>query len=149
MRKKLNMIFICFGNSCRSQMAEGWARHLHQDTINAFSAGIEPRRLDPLAVQVMKEAGVDISSQETHSVQAFLKQDLDYAILVCCEAAEACPVFPAGVTMIKQPFDDPPQLTKGMSEDDRLALYRRVRDEIRAYVAGLREVLAKTPQAVA
>jgi arsenate reductase (thioredoxin) len=149
MPRKLNVIFICFGNSCRSQMAEGWARHLHPDTLNAFSAGIEPRRIDPLAIQVMKEAGVDISRQETHSVQAFLKQDIDYAILVCSEAAEVCPAFPAAVTLIHQPFDDPPQLTKDMSEGDGVAVYRRVRDEIRAYVAGLPELLAQTPKAMA
>jgi arsenate reductase (thioredoxin) len=149
MPKRLNVIFVCFGNSCRSQMAEGWAHYLHRDTLNAFSAGIEPRRIDPLAIQVMKEAGVDISTQETHSVQAFLTHDIDYAILVCSEAAEVCPAFPAAVTMIHQPFDDPPQLTKGMSDGDRLAVYRRVRDEIRSYVASLSELLAKTPQAVA
>ena len=86
MDKKLNVLFVCTGNSCRTQMAEGWARHLHSDQLNPFSAGTEPRRVDPLAVKVMKEAGVDISAQETHHVRAFLAEDLDVVITVCSEA---------------------------------------------------------------
>jgi len=149
MDKKSNVLFVCYGNSCRSQMAEGWAHHLHPGAISAFSAGIEPRRIDPLAIQVMKEAGVDISHQETHSVEEFLGQAIDYAILVCSEAAEVCPAFPAEVTVARQPFDDPPALTKGMDKEDRLAVYRRVRDEIRAYVARLPDLVSKAPSSIA
>ncbi|MGA7982671.1 MAG: arsenate reductase ArsC [Chromatiaceae bacterium] len=139
MSRKLNVIFVCWGNSCRSQMAEGWAR---PDTLNPFSAGIEPKpHVDPLAVRVMKEAGVDIAYQETHRVSAFLTHDIDAAILVCDEAADACPTFPPQVKTIRRTFDDPPRLAEGGGEEARLAVYRRVRDEIRAYVAQLPELL--------
>ncbi len=142
MSRKLNVIFICRGNSCRSQMAEGWARHLHADKLNPFSAGIEPKpHVDPLAVQVMKEAGVDIAYQETHRVSAFLTQDIDAAILVCDEAADVCPTFPSKVKTIRRMFNDPPRLAEGQGTQVRLAVYRRVRDEIRAYVAQLPELL--------
>ena len=142
MNRKLNVIFVCWGNSCRSQMAEGWARHLHRDTLNPFSAGIEPKpHVDPLAVQVMKEVGVDISFQETHRISTFLTQDIDAAILVCDEAASACPTFPSKVKTIRHTFDDPPRLAARQDEEARLAVYRRVRDEIRAYVAQLPELL--------
>ncbi len=144
MDKKLNVLFVCTGNSCRSQMAEGWARHLQGDAINPFSAGIEPRRVDPLAVKVMKEAGVDISHQETNAVHEFLTQDLDCVVTVCSEAGEACPAFPEQVRVLHQPFDDPPWLTRtAQREEEKLAVYRRVRDEIRDYVEKLPQVLRR------
>ncbi len=143
MPKKLNVLFVCTGNSCRSQMAEGWARHLHSDQLNPFSAGTEPRRVDPLAVKVMKEAGVDISAQETHHVRAFLAEDLDVVITVCSEATKVCPAFPGKVRMVYKPFDDPPGLTRATDrEEEKLAVYRRVRDEIRDYVEKLPEAFA-------
>lgn len=142
--KKLNVIFVCTGNSCRSQMAEGWARHLHPDTIEAFSAGLSPRPVDPLAVRVMAEAGVDISKQESHAVESFLTADIDLAITLCSDAAEHCPTFPPSVRMLHEPFDDPPHLSKPeMSTEQRLALYRRVRDQIRDYVASLPQTAAE------
>jgi arsenate reductase (thioredoxin) len=138
MTTKLNVIFVCSGNSCRSQMAEGWAKHLHTDRFRAFSAGTNPRqRVDPLAIQVMKEAGIDIARQETHAVEAFLAQDIDVAITVCDDAAESCPTFPAGVRMIHRPFDDPPRLAEGRTDAESLEIYRRVRDDIRTYVERL------------
>jgi len=154
MSRKLNVIFVCWGNSCRSQMAEGWARHLHPDTLNPFSAGIEPKpHVDPLAVLVMKEAGVNIAYQETHRMSAFLSHDIDAAILVCDEAADACPTFPSKVKTIRHTFDDPPRLAAGHDETELLAVYRRVRDEIRAYVAQPPELLGcvdpASPQATA
>jgi arsenate reductase len=149
MHQKANVIFVCWGNSCRSQMAEGWARHLHGERLRAFSAGIEPKpQVDPLAVRVMKEAGVDISFQETHRVSRFIAQDIDAAILVCDEAADACPAFPPQVRTIRQTFDDPPRLAEGMDEEARLAVYRRVRDEIRDYVERLPDLLGVAPAAV-
>ncbi len=147
MSEKLNVIFVCSGNSCRSQMAEGWVRHLHAEKLRPFSAGIKPRpRVDPLAIAVMKEAGVDIAGQETHAVEEFLLQNIDFAITVCDDAAESCPTFPAGVRMIHHPFDDPPRLAEGKSEPEGLAIYRRVRDEIRSYIVALPVVLAHTAQ---
>ena len=144
MARKQNVIFVCTGNSCRSQMAEGWAHHLHADALSPFSAGLEPRPLDPLAVRVMEEVGVDISTQESHAIEAFLNQDIDVAITVCSEStADRCPAFPDGVKVISHPFDDPPKLTAGMvDEEEKLGVYRRVRDEIREYVEGLPGQLA-------
>jgi arsenate reductase (thioredoxin) len=142
MSQKANVLFVCTGNSCRSQMAEGWAHYLYPDRINAFSAGIEPRRIDPLAVKVMKEAGVDISRQDSHSVDNFLARDLDLVVTVCSGAKEACPRFPAIAKMVHQPFDDPPQLARNSgTEDEALVHYRRVRDEIRDFVRRLPDTL--------
>lgn len=142
MSRRLNVNFVCWGNSCRSQMAEGWARHLHPDSLNPYAAGIEPKpRVDPLAVQVMKEAGVDIAYQETRRVSAFLSHDIDAAILVRDEAADVRPTFPPKVKTVRHTFDDPPRLAEGQGEDLRSAVYRRVRDEIRAYVARLPKLL--------
>jgi len=144
MNRKLNVLFVCTGNSCRSQMAEGWTRHLRGDAINPFSAGIEPRRIDPLAVKVMREAGVDISRQETHAVHEFLREDIDFVVTVCSEAAEMCPAFPGKVKVLHQPFDDPPWVTRATErEEEKLAVYRRVRDEIREFVQGLPESLRR------
>ena len=144
MGRKLNVLFVCTGNSCRSQMAEGWARHLRGDVINPFSAGIEPRRLDPLAVKVMKEAGVDISNQETHAVHDFLTEDIDFVVTLCRGAATTCPGFPEKVKVLHQPFDDPPSLTSTTQpEEEKLAVYRRVRDEIRDYVDKLPAILTR------
>lgn len=144
MDRKLNVLFVCTGNSCRSQIAEGWARHLRGDVINPFSAGIEPKRIDPLAVKVMKEAGVDISNQETHSVHHFLTEDIDFVVTLCSGAAATCPGFPEKVKLLHQPFDDPPWLTRAIpSEEGKLAVYRRVRDEIRDYVEKLPAILTQ------
>ena len=148
MSRKPNVIFVCWGNSCRGQMAEGWVQLLRPDTLRPFSAGVEPKpHVDPLAVQVMKEAGVDIAFQETHRVSAFLTHDIDAAILVCDEAAYACPTFAPQVRTIRHTFDDPPRLAAGQDEEARLAVYRRVRDEIRAYVAQLPELLGSADPA--
>ena len=87
MTSKKNIVFVCESNFCRSQMAEGWSHHLHPEKINAFSAGIGTNPLDPLAVKVMREEGVDISKQESHAVQDFIEEDIDYVVTVCSEAA--------------------------------------------------------------
>ena len=137
---KKTILFVCEMNTCRSQMAEGWAHYLYPDKINAFPAGIRTGPLDPLAVKVMKEAGVDISGHETHEVKDFMKKDIDCVITVCNTAAQKCPSFAAEVNVICQSFDNPPELTKNLNnEDEKLAVYRRVRDEIRLFVEGLPE----------
>lgn len=136
--RKLKILFLCTGNSCRSQMAEGWARHLKGDQIEAYSAGIEAHGLNPDAVRVMAEAGADISGQRSKRVGGFQGTAFDYVVTVCGHAQEHCPVFPGKATMIHVGFDDPPRLAAdAQTEDERLAPYRRVRDEIRAFVETL------------
>jgi len=141
----LKILFLCTGNSCRSQMAEGWARQLKADKIEAYSAGIETHGLNPNAVKVMAEADVDITSQKSQHVDEFKHVQFDYVITVCDNAAESCPVFSGDAKVIHQPFDDPPRLAReAASEEEGLAHYRRVRDEIRDYVASLPENLQAT-----
>ena len=138
----LKVLFLCTGNSCRSQMAEGWARHLKGDLIEAYSAGVETHGLNPNAVRVMAEAGVDISKQQSQHIDQFREVPLDYVITVCGHAHESCPVF-SGRTQVKHVgFDDPPRLAKqAATEDEALNHYRRVRDEIRAFVETLPDAL--------
>lgn len=143
--KKLNVLFLCTGNSCRSQMAEGWCRYLKGDVIEPFSAGIETHGLNPTAVRVMAEAGVDISAHKSQHVSEFEDIAFDYVVTVCGHANENCPMFPGKAKVIHAGFDDPPALAKAAkSEADALDVYRRVRDEIRAFVEGLPESLKKT-----
>jgi len=136
----MKVLFLCTGNSCRSQMAEGWTRHLHRDKFEVFSAGIEPKTLDPRAVIVMAEAGVDISRQKSKSINDLKSADFDYVITVCGHANENCPVFPGRTKVIHVGFEDPPKLAANTtSEDDALSHYRRIRDEIKAFVENLPE----------
>ena len=138
MTRKLKVLFLCTGNSCRSQMAEGWARALRGGEIEAYSAGVETHGLNPLAARVMAEAGVDISGQRSKLVDGLRDAPFDLVVTVCDRAREACPVFPGRVRVIHRDFDDPPRLARGAkTEDEALAHYRRVRDEIRAFVEGL------------
>ena len=134
--RKLRVLFLCTGNSCRSQMAEGWARALKRDAIDAYSAGIETHGLNPLAVKVMAEAGVDISRQRSKSVNEVDTVDFDYVVTVCGHANESCPMWLRDMAkVIHVGFDDPPRLAKGAkTEEEALAHYRRVRDEIKAFV---------------
>ena len=138
----MNILFLCTGNSCRSQMAEGWARHLKGDVLEAHSAGVETHGLNPIAVRVMAEAGVDISAQQSQHIDEFQNVPLDYVITVCSRAHESCPVFPGKTKVTHVGFDDPPRLAKeAATEDEALSHYRRVRDEIRAFVETLPEAL--------
>jgi arsenate reductase len=140
--QKLNILFLCTGNSCRSQMAEGWGRHLKGDLVDFHSAGIETHGLNPNAVKVMAEAGVDISGQRSQHIDEFKDTALDYVITVCGHADEHCPIFPGRTKVVHRGFDDPPKLAReAATEEEGLAHYRRVRDEIRAYVATLPESL--------
>ncbi len=136
--RKISILFLCTGNSCRSQMAEGWTRHLKADSIDAFSAGIEKHGVNPLAILVMAEAGVDIAGQESTLISELSQQEFDYVVTLCDHANEACPYFPARIKRIHRPFADPPALAaNAVDEEERLKTYRRVRDEIRDFVAGL------------
>ena len=138
MDSKFKILFLCTGNSCRSQMAEGWTRHLKGDIIDVWSAGVETHGLNPHAVKVMAEAGVDISLHHSKHVREVLDIPFDYVITVCDSARESCPLFPRPIKKIHKSFDDPPFLAKSAkSETEILDIYRRVRDEIRAYVETL------------
>ncbi len=138
----MKILFLCTGNSCRSQMAEGWARHLKGDVIEAHSAGIETHGLNPLAVKVMAEAGVDISGQRSKLVGELADVEFDYVVTVCGHANEHCPIFPGKTSVVHVGFDDPPKLAAdAKTEEEALAHYRRVRDEIKAFVETLPESL--------
>ncbi|EGJ50496.1 arsenate reductase ArsC [Desulfocurvibacter africanus] len=134
----LKVLFLCTGNSCRSQMAEGWVRALKSDAIEAWSAGIEKHGMNPLAMKVMAEAGVDISGQYSKTVDELPRREFDYVITLCGHASENCPYFPGKAKRLHAGFDDPPQLAKdAKSEEEALVHYRRVRDEIRAFVEAM------------
>ena len=134
--KKIKVLFLCTGNSCRSQMAEGWARHLLSDQIEAYSAGIEAHGMNPNAVRVMQEEGVDISGQSSKLVSTLIDVPLDLVITVCGHADENCPAFLGKARVVHVGFDDPPKLAKtAANEDEALGHYRRVRDEIRKFIS--------------
>lgn len=142
--KKLKVLFLCTGNACRSQMSEGWARHLEGGRIEAWSAGIAPYGLDPRAVEVMAEAGVDISGHTSKHLDTLLHLTFDYVITVCDNAAESCPVFPGKAPKVHRGFQDPPALARSArSDEEALDHYRRVRDEIRAFIETLPGALTR------
>ena len=133
--KKLNVLFLCTGNSCRSQMAEGWARHLKSDCIEAFSAGVNPHGINERAVAIMAEAGVDISSHTSNHLDEYSMIDFDYVITVCDNAKEHCPLYSGKTTMIHHTFEDPSFV---IGTDDQITSeFRRVRDEIRDFIAAM------------
>jgi len=140
----MKILFLCTGNSCRSQMAEGWARHLKGDALEPYSAGIEKHGMNPHAVKVMGEAGVDISKHHSKMLDELAGVTFDYVVTVCGHANEHCPVFPGKTKVIHVGFEDPPKLTKNMDDGEaKLAVYRRVRDEIRRFVETLPAALTK------
>lgn len=133
--RKPRVCFLCTGNSCRSQMAEGWARRLRADDFDACSAGTDPHGLNPDAVAVMRESGVDIAGHWSKTLEQLGEPAPDVIVAVCDSAAESCPAPPAGVRVIRHAFEDPPRLAAGAAtEEDRLRPYRRVRDEIRRFI---------------
>jgi len=138
-KEKIKVLFLCTGNACRSQMAEGWARHLKSDVIEAYSAGVWPVGVSSRATHVMAEAGVDISSQTSNHVDEFLTIDFDYVITLCDNAREQCPVFSGKARMIHRAFEDP-TFVMGSTEAI-LAAFRRTCDQIRAFVETLPESL--------
>ncbi len=140
---KLKILFLCTGNSCRSQMAEGWARHLKSAMLEPYSAGIEKHGLNPHAVKVMSKAGVDISTQYSKTPAEIGSVPFDYVVTVCGHANENCPIFPGKAKIVHVGFEDPPKLTKHLPDgEEKLAIYRRVRDEIRKFVGMLPAALA-------
>jgi arsenate reductase len=139
MNPKLKILFLCTGNSCRSQMAEGFAKALHPDTIEAHSAGIDPHGMNLLAIQVMRETGVDITSHHSKHADSLNNIPFDYVITVCGHANETCPAWLGkNSTVVHVGFDDPPALAKSAkTPEEALTHYRRVRDEIKAYIQTL------------
>lgn len=136
------VLFLCTANSCRSQMAEGLCNARWPGTIVARSAGTRPGILNPRAAAVLKEIGIDIFSNTCKRADNFKAEQFDAVITVCDSAKESCPIFPGARRLIHTPFDDPPQLTANASNDDEaLPVYRRVRDEIRAFVETLPSLL--------
>ena len=134
----MKILFLCTGNSCRSQMAEGWGKKLLAGKAEVFSAGTNPGTVDPRAIKVMAEAGVDISGHRSKHASEFKDVAFDLVVTVCDRARESCPVWFGKAEKLHKSFEDPPFLAKeAKSEEAALAHYRRVRDEIRAFVAGL------------
>lgn len=137
MEPKKKVLFLCTGNSCRSQMAEGFARALRPD-LDAYSAGVEKHGLNPQAVTVMAEAGVDVSGQWSKTVDELPTREFDMIVTLCGHANEHCPYFPGKARRLHAGFDDPPALARdARSDEEALGPYRRVRDEIRDFVASL------------
>jgi arsenate reductase len=141
---KVKVLFLCTGNSCRSQMAEGWARHFKGDVLEAYSAGIEKHGMNPHAIAVMREAGVDISRQFSKTPAEIGAVEFDFVITLCGHADGHCPTFPATTRVIHVGFDDPPKLTRHLPDgEEKLAVYRRVRDEIQRFVNSLPESMTR------
>ncbi len=126
------MLFLCTHNSARSQMAEGLLRHLAGDRFEVMSAGTEATHVRPQAIEVMGEIGIDISRQESKTLERYLGEPFDYVITVCDDANEACPVFPGAKSRLHWSFKDPSQATGG--EEERLEVFRTVRDEILIHI---------------
>lgn len=140
----MNILFLCTGNSCRSQMAEGWARHLWSEKFMSYSAGIETHGLNPNAVAVMAEAGVDISDHCSKHIDDLSGISFNYVVTVCGHANEHCPVFGGDTKTIHVGFEDPPKLAaKTKSKEEALNYYRKVRDEIRKFVETLPEEIER------
>lgn len=136
------VLFLCTGNSCRSQMAEGWARHQSNGKLVPCSAGTKPQGVNPLAVRVMAEVGIDISSNSSKHLNSLPEDSFEYLVTVCDSAHEACPVLSGRVKKLHVGFDDPPKLAaSARTEEEALSHYRRVRDEIREFVVTLPERL--------
>ena len=146
--QRTRVLFLCTGNSCRSQMGEGWARHLYPDTVDAYSAGIEKHGLNLNAVRVMTEVGIDITGHTSKTLDDLKGVEFDLVITVCGHAHETCPVFPADARVVHQGFDDPPKLAlDAETEEEALAHCRRVRDEIGAFMQTLPELIRTQPNA--
>lgn len=145
--QRLKVLFVCTGNSVRSQMAEGWTRYLKGDAVEAYSAGTDPRGLDPRAVKVMAEVGVDISGQPSEHVDEVKHLEFDYVVTVCGHANENCPLFLGKTKVVHIAFDEPSKLAENeKSEEEVLVHFRRVRDDIKAFVERLPGALAEYSQ---
>jgi arsenate reductase len=142
MADRINVLFLCTGNSCRSQIAEGWTNHLKSDIIEGYSAGIRPIGVNPKTIQVMAEAGVDISNHTSKHIDDLVGIDFDYVVTVCDNAREQCPVFPGRAILLHKAFSDPYFATG--SEEEIMAEFRTVRDQIKAFVEKFPEILSKS-----
>lgn len=127
------VLILCTGNSCRSQMAQGLFRHLSNGTYDAYSAGVSPTTVNPLAIRAMREIGIDISHHTSDSIDQYLNRDFDLVITVCDNAKENCPIFPGAKNTRHWPFEDPAD-AKG-TEEERMRVFRKVRDQIRDKIA--------------
>jgi arsenate reductase len=132
---RIKILFVCLGNSCRSQIAEGWSRHLKANIIDAYSAGIRPIGVNSTAIKVMAEAGVDISNQKSQSLDEFSEIDFDYLITLCDNAAKRCPTITNKAKVLHKPFEDPYYATGG--EEDVMETFRKVRNEIREFIEAM------------
>lgn len=137
--KKKKILFLCTGNSCRSQMAEGWATELLADSVQAYSAGIETHGLNSSAVEVMAESGVDISKHQSKNISDFSEVLFDLVVTVCDHAHETCPFFPGKTVHVG--FPDPPKMAMSLPEKEQLECYRMVRDEIKDFVLTIPSLL--------
>ena len=141
-KNKLRILYLCTGNSCRSQMAEAFTRHLKGDQIEALSAGVAPKGIDPRATKAMSEAGIDMATQVSKSLNQVIHRQIDYVVTLCDNAQKTCPSFPGKTRVIHLGFDDPPKLAaSAKNEEEAMLHYRRVRDEIKAFVEKLPESL--------
>ncbi len=135
----MNVLFLCTGNSCRSQMAEGFAKKMLSEKFYVYSAGVHKHGINPYAIRVMKEEGIDISNQESKTTSELPKVKMDYVITVCSDAQGSCPSFP-GSHSKHHTFEDPPQLAKNISDEEKiLSIYRQVRDQIKEMVENLKQ----------
>jgi arsenate reductase len=135
---KIKLLFLCTGNSCRSQMAEGFARHFHGEKFEIYSAGIEKHGMNQRAMKVMLESGVDISAQTSKTLDDLGPILFDYVYTVCGHARELCPLFRGNAIVRHIGFDDPPKLAHGLTDEEEILLhYRRVRDEIKNWIQNL------------
>ena len=138
-KEKIRVLFLCTGNACRSQMAEGWAQYLKGNVVDAYSAGIRPIGVSSRAIKTMAEAGVDISSHTSKHIDDLGGVDFDYVVTLCDNAAQNCPVFPGKAKVIHKPFKDPYFATG--PEEQIMAEFRKVRDQIKAFIETIPESL--------
>ena len=142
-KDKIKVLFLCTGNSCRSQMAQGWARHLKGDVIESYSAGVNPIGVSRLAIEVMAEAGVDISEHRSRHLNEFSDVDFDYVVTLCDRAARNCPVFNGQAKAVHRSFEDP-YFASG-SDEEIMAVFRQVREDIKTFIETMPESLEKRP----
>ena len=142
MGERLKVLFLCTGNSCRSQMAEGWAKSLKGDVMEAYSAGTDPHGMNSRAITAMAEVGVDISGHHSKHLDELKDVRFDYVVTVCGHANETCPVFPGKTKVVHVGFDDPPKLSKDAKiEEEAMSHYRRVRDEIKTFIQNIHHTI--------
>jgi arsenate reductase len=135
MHEKAKILYLCTGNSCRSQMAEAWTNKLKGDQFEAYSAGVEPKGIDPRALKSMAEAGIDISKQKSKDISSLVDIEFDFIVTLCDKARESCPFFPSKARLLHRGFEDPPKLAQyADNEEEAMSHYLRVRDEIRTFV---------------